>query len=475
MKKCFNKKVGIVFLMFLIVFSVSGCSKGGSREARQAYVPTKLIVWGVWEDEDDLRPLFNAYKSKQPNVSFEYRKFRYEEYERELLEALAEDRGPDIFMVHNTWLPRYQSKLLPALPSITVPRKYVTGSIKKEEVTEIITKPGISTLDVKRSFLDVVVDDVIMDYQVDAGGKAQNGTVVYGLPFSMDTLAMYYNKDLLSNAGIVEPATNWNDFQEQVKKITRIDPKTGDILIAGTAMGTSNNVPRSFDILSLLMMQNMTQMVDENNRASFDKVPRSLPSGSGSPALGALNFYVQFASSLYTGYSWNSQMPDALQSFADGRVAYFFGYNYHRDFINGLNPGLNYSVAPMPQVGENQKMNYASYWVMGVSQKAKNKNYSWDFLSLAMDEDVVSKYLSESNNVTALKAKTIINQHLQNEDLVVFAEQLLTAQSWFRGLDPAGAEQAFHEMIDEVLAGEIDPQKSLKNTVLKINTTLRNK
>jgi len=462
MKYFFRKKsFFIIFLVcvFLLTTGLS-CTKGGSKSAQEAYQPTRIVYWSVWNDEDVIRPLITAYRRLRPNVTVEYRKLRFEDYENELIEAMADGRGPDIFSIHNTWMQRYQGKdRLLALPSsIQIPVKYTTGTIQKEEVIEFRTTKSLTALDVKNKFLDFVADDAVYDNKV------------YGLPIYSDNLAMFYNVNLLRNAGIIEPPTNWSDFQDMVKRITKIDAESGNILVSGAALGTADNIPRSFDILSLLMMQNLAPMLDSRGRAAFNKRPAEV--SSGVPAVGALEYYVQFASPLFEAYCWNSEMPNALEAFADGRVGFFFGYSYHRDQIDALAPGLNYAIAPVPQVGEQQKINYASYWLETVSSKTENSDYAWDFVQFISNEDNVAEFLTAAKRPTALKSTQIINQQLADEDLYVFADQLFTADSWYRGNNVAGAETAFAEMIDALLQGELSTIQALNQAVDKVDRSI---
>lgn len=466
------KVTTIILLLFVLVFT-SACTKGGTQEAKQAYRPTKLVVWGVWENEDDLRVLFDSYRAKRPNVTIEYRKFRYENYEQELLEAMADDRGPDVFAVHNTWMQRYKDRLEPIPSRIVIPVKYMKGSIKKEEVTELVPQKVITPLEVKQNYLDVVSEDALIEYNTAKSGQPERMAVgVFGLPIYLDNMVMFYNKDLLNNAGIVEPPSNWIDFQDAVKRITKIDASSGQILVSGAALGTANNVPRSFDILSLLMMQNLTPMIDSRGRAAFNKRSQVVESDT-LPGLGALEYYVQFASPLYEGYSWNASMPDAFEMFKQGKVGFFFGYSYHRDNIEGTASKLNYAIAPVPQVGEQQKVNYASYWLEVVSKKTDNAQYAWDFVQFITKEENVSSYLNSNKKPTALRSTKLVNEQLADEELTVFADQLFTSYSWFKGQDSAAAEEVFADLITTTLSGDMPSEKALNQAATQMNSALR--
>ena len=472
--KQFFKNFSLLVLALFVLIMITGCAKGGTLEAQKAYKQEKLVWWRVWDNEDAVSDLIKAYKQAHPNVSIEYKKFRYDEYEKELLEALAEDRGPDIFSIHNTWMERYKTKLMPLPAETILPVKYITGTVKKEEIVELQTKKSLTPSTVRKNFLDVVASDVIMKDDINAKTPSAAVEKVWGLPMSVDTLVMYYNKDLLNNAGIAEPAKSWADFQEQVKKITKIDKDSGQILISGASLGTAGNIERGFDILSLLMMQNMTPMIVDGV-AAFNTKPKGLGNEAVAPGLGALEYYVQFSSSLYEGYSWNDKMPNSLEAFMKGQVGYFFGYTYHRDEVKAKAPKLNFGIAPMPQVGEGQKVNYANYWVEGVSGKTKVKNYAWDFAQFITDEKNVVKYLEKNKKPTALKSTKLINAQLLDEELAPAVEQLLTAKSWYHGQSPNAAEDIFEEMVNSVISASLLPAQALQQAAEKINFSLNKK
>ena len=104
-----------------------------------------------------MQPLFDAFRQKYPSVTIEYTKKNVENYEKDLVSALAAGNGPDIFSIHNSWLPAYMDKITPAPTSTLNYTQY------------------------NNDFVDVAVSDF-----------TKNGSV-YGVPLSVDSLALYYN------------------------------------------------------------------------------------------------------------------------------------------------------------------------------------------------------------------------------------------------------------------------------------------
>ncbi|MBI4135869.1 extracellular solute-binding protein [Candidatus Uhrbacteria bacterium] len=457
-----------LFLGLALVLTLTGirCTKGVPREAAEANRPVTLTWWRVFDDETAVRPIIEAYKTLHPNVTIVYRKLRFDEYERELLNALAEDRGPDILSLHNTWVRGYASKLSPLPPTLTLPFQSVEGRLKKEVVVTLKTSPTISARALKNNFVDVVASDVIIPATSSEGQVTEN---IYALPLALDTLVLYANRDLLNLAGIPQVPKTWGELQGAVKKLTRFDTQ-GGLLQSGAALGTSKNVERAADILALLMMQNGTEMLDLSGNAAFHRVPQIL-SGSGTlPGPEALTFYTDFANPNKEVYTWSAELPGSFEAFVAGRTALFFGYGYHLPLLKVRAPRMNLAIAQVPQIEGNPEVNFANYWVEAVSRKSPNAHWAWDFLQFAAGPDQIIQYLETTQKPTALRA--LINRQLEKETTSAFAAQVLTAKSWYKGRDSQAAEQALLNAIDQTLAGG-EAREILNATATRVNQTLR--
>jgi multiple sugar transport system substrate-binding protein len=459
----------IFLLLFIFIFLITsgfGC-KMVDKEVQEAMKPITLEYWRVWDGPDAFEEIITAYNQLHPFIKINYKKLRYSEYERELLEAMAEDRGPDILSIHNTWVKKYQNMLAPMPDTITMAYPIVKGTIKKEVIPELRTKKSLSLGELENNFVDVVYGDVVYPEIVE---KEVVGERIYALPLSVDTLAMYYNKDLLNNSGIPETPGYWNTaFQQTVKKLTKQDTK-GNIIQSGVALGGSTNIERYSDILSVLMMQNGTVML-EDGRVLFHSIPSYLKNDNIFPGLEALRFYTDFANPAKEVYSWNSEMENSLNLFIQGKLALFFGYAYHLPEIKTGAPKLNFGVAKLPQIeGSSQQINFANYWVEGVSKKSEHITEAWDFVQFMASSEQVKKYLDKVKKPTALRA--LVNDQAADDDIKVFVEQVLTAKSWYKGDDANAAEIIIGEMIDSMVRGDDKPDNIIKLGAGRVQQTL---
>ncbi len=432
-----KKKIGILLILFIFLMSVgAGCK---TPTVEQATKPITLNYWRVYDGNDDFAEIIAKYNAQHPYININYRKLRFEEYEEELLNAFAEDRGPDIFSIHNTWVKKYESKIEPMPSQTNMVYQVSKGTIKKELVSETRVVRSMNLRELKQNFVDVVYSDVVINDKV------------YGLPLSVDTLAMYYNQSLFDQAGIVEVPKYWNrDFQQSVKKMSKQDLK-GNILQSGVALGGSTNIDRYSDVLSVLMMQNGATMMSDSGQVLFNTVPANSPSSDYNPGLMALRFYTDFANPIKEVYSWNNNLENSVNSFASGKTAIMFGYAYHLPLIKTMAPKLNFMVAPLPQIeGSNIPVNFANYWVEVVSKKSKYQNEAWNFVQFISSAENVSSYLSKTKKPSALRS--LVAKQKEDLEIGVFAGQVLTAKSWYKGKNAILMEKFFSQMIDAALA-----------------------
>lgn len=488
----FTRSMRVAAVAVMLVTTVgAGCARGGiPADVAKRLQPVRLTWWGVQETAEEARPLIDAYRAQFPHVDVTYRKLRYEEYERALLDALSEGdfAGPDIFSIPSTWVRQYQTKLLPAPERVTMPHTEVRGTVKKETFAELRDERVPAPEVLANTFIDAVVADAVLPTPPAEGVPSR--AAVYGLPLAADTLALYANRDLLNAAGIPEPARTWTELQTHVPRLTRTDAD-GSIVQSGVALGTAENVQRSFDIVSLLMMQNGAQMTDARGVPTFHLLPQALAGQRSTiPAADALLYYTDYARPGAPVATWDASQPDSLEAFLQGRVAYMIGYSYHLPIIKSRAPRINLSVSGIPHIAaaldpesgllvgadviegtQSVAVNYANLWFLTVSERTEHPQEAWSFIARATTTPtVVAEYLAAAKRPTALRA--LIAAQLQDTTLRVFANQLLTARTWYRGRNASGAEATFAQLIADVRAGVLPIAELLKLAAQKVQQTL---
>ncbi len=462
-----KNKISISFLAIsmiagLFLFLGFGC-KGITQAERQLTKPVTLEYWTVFDDVDALRAAVAKFNATRPQVTVNIRQIREAELYPRLVEALAEDRGPDIISIKNRWLKTFQSKLVPMPASVNDTTVVVQkGQFSTETIVNNTPRPMINLLGLDREYVKVVKDDVVI------------GDQIYGLPLSLDTMAIYYNKDILDRSGVPEPPKNWEEFQAAVKKINKYDKKTNKIVQSGTALGTGSNINGADDILYALFRQSGVAFSAKSGQALFN-----LTTGGGdeTPAMAVLNFYTDYANSTRDTYSWNSEMGNALDQFVNGSVGFFFGYSYNYPQIKARAPQLNFEVLPLFQLNPEKPVNVANYWVQTVVGKSKNQNEAWNLIDFLTHSKTTKDYLDATGRPTALRA--FISAQKEKLELLPFVSDVLIAENWYRGSNYEAANRAINDLLSAWLIpgpedkGQAEWRQTLLNdAAAKINQTI---
>ena len=93
------------------------------------------------------------------------------------------------------------------------------------------------------------------------------------------------------------------------------------------------------------------------------------------------------------------------------------------------------------------------------------------FLQFITRAEQAQVYLEKAQKPTALRS--LVGQQRADDNIGVFADQVLTARSWYRGSNIKATEQAFAQMIDAALANnENDLLKIITSGATKIQQTI---
>ena len=342
-KKSFGKRILSLLMIIIILALLAG---GGYFLYGKFFAPSAkgatLVYWGLWETSAVTQGVIADFQAANPNIKVEYVKQSPRQYRERLQAAITRGDGPDVFEFHNTWVPMFRNELMAAPPDIMTPAEFST------------------------IFYPVASADLV------------GGSSVYGMPMMFDGLALYYNTDLLSAAG-VNPPTTWPEMLEVVPKLTvKTDTQ---IQKSAIALGTTGNIEHFSDIIALMMMQDGARLI----------------APTGKEAEETLLFYRKFSNPSDPVYTWNDAMDNSVYAFATGKVAMILAPSWRVFDVKQINPSLNFRTGPVPQLPGNT-VNWASYWVEGVSTKSKDPTAAWTFVKYLTSGDAATKLYGEESN-----------------------------------------------------------------------------
>src|SRR6185503_2634177 len=296
----------------------------------------KVTIWGTI-DSEPMQNLLDSLRSTDKTFqNVTYVEKDPSTYDEELVNAMANGTAPDIFMLSDADLNSFSDKVLPI--------SY--GSVSQS------------------TFLSSYIDEAQL-FLTGQGSLA--------LPFSVDPLVMYWNRDLFASAGLASAPSYWNDFLTLSPKITSVNANA-ELAKSAVALGQWQNIDHAKEILSTLFMQAGDPIVGSASDGTPQVLLGQTPAGySTNPAESALRFYTEFANPSKTSYSWNKSLPEASKAFEAGDLAVYFGLASEYGDIASLNPNLHFAVAQMPQIeGNPTRVTYAAMTGLAIPRVAKN-------------------------------------------------------------------------------------------------------
>ena len=412
-----------IFAAFIII-GVAIFAVGGNDSSKDI---SRVTLWGTMTVQD-----FSGFTQKigldqNKTIILTYVEKNPVTFDQELVNALAIGQGPDIFF----------------LPQDSI--------LKNQDKVFAIPFQNYSLRDFKNNFIA-------------EGELYLTSTGVLALPFTVDPLVMYWNRDIFSNASLSQVPAYWDEFFSIVPKITEKDTAL-NIKKTIIAFGEFRNISNAKEIISTLIMQAGSPITVRNEQGVFSALV--ITSGSvNSPAVNALNFYTDFANPAKSFYSWNRALPASKDYFLAGDSATYFGFASELRSLQLKNPNLNFDIASLPQSrAKGPLTTFGKMNGLAISKTSKNIAGAFRVVSL----------LTSSDSIAALVPFTILPP--VRRDLLaikptdayfsVFYDSAIRSRAW---LDPDKDKTSglFQEMIESITGG----RNTSTESVNKINAEL---
>lgn len=445
MKKSILWKVLILLIASIVL---AGCFHREKTATKSA----SLLFYGL-DDSSVFEPLIAQYREKNPQVSIKYKKFNDSlEFENLLVNEIAEGEGPDIFYIHNTWLPRHSKKLVP------------------------LTSETLTPQNMGETFVNVTVSDFVQPDPRDGKRK------IYALPLFVDTLALYYNKkhfeQKIPERG--KPAATWDLIKEDASKLREQESteEGGRLRQGAIAFGRADYISLSVDILYNFFIQAGVAMYDDE----YKQV--RLASGGQD----YFDYFLSFASSRNKNYSYSADLVDQkselpeVEAFLAGSVSSILAYSDLYPRLETLLKNVrsrgqsviamsDIAVARSPQVSTNESdyKVWADYYGLAISRNSKSSAAAWNFVQFLTSKQRAQAYHNATKRPTA--RRDLIEEQKKEPITEVFISQVGYGAS-YRVFSEVRFGQLLHEALVQAANGKTS-REALQDAQTKMNEILK--
>ncbi|MDO8579645.1 MAG: extracellular solute-binding protein [bacterium] len=420
----------LIFSAILVVLGVAGAVLFAVARNQGSQSAPALTMWGTLDGRQVSDFLAKISVDYRDTVNVSYVGKDPATFESDLISALARGQGPDM---------------------VLLPQDLI---LKQLDKFYIIPYENYS----QRLFKDSFIQEGEL-YMMSSG--------IVGLPFSVDPLVMYWNRDIFTNAGLATPPIAWTEFFGLVPKLTKKD-QNGNISQSMVAFGEVRNVSSAKDIIALLTMQAGSPIVTFTNDGFKSNLADRGLSGLV-PAESAVSFFTEFSNPVKASYSWNRAFSLDRTMFLAGRLALYFGYASELSGLRGANPNLNFDVAVMPQA-EGNRMTFGRMNAIALLKTSPNVGPAYIAAVTLTSAPLQTEWLTNSGfpPVRRDMLRTLPSDAFQS----VIYQSALISRAW---LDPyrEATLGTFMRLIEDVTSGVSRVSESVNEANLELDNLLR--
>jgi multiple sugar transport system substrate-binding protein len=268
----------------------------------------------------------------------------------------------------------------------------------------------------------------------------------YGLPNSCGCLGLYYNADMLEQAG-VQPPTTWSELRSAAKKLTRNG-------IYGFATAATKTFEGTFEFLPFLRQAG----------ADWD----TLDSPAATQALQFLVDLIKDGSLSPEVVNW--AQPDSFQQFTSGSAAMVQNGSWQLATLQEQ-AKFKWGVTALPKGQTYATSLGGENWT--ISKTSKHVDAAWEFIKFTQDPQNYKQYITASVGQLPARKDTAQDAVWQkNPPTHVFVNELPFARTVGGGQNASQISDIFVPALQSALTGRMSASDALKQVSAHIKSLL---
>lgn len=393
-----NSKKFIVLILVVLLLILLSSKLLASEE---------LEIWHYFADSDGMEYIIEEYNQNN-SVKINSRYIHVSELGNQLTRSILMNDTPDLVILSSEMIARFASNGV--LANLN---EYTADWEDKSEFYEEAWKSG------------------------------KYNDNLYAIPQNINTLAIFYNKDLFEKNNFKEPPQNWDELIEYSRIITNKDER-----IYGFSFSAPKNEQLSFQIAPFLW-QAGADFYNLNNDMAYS----------------AVDLWRKMIENSYSPKSvLNTPQYELAVNFSSGNIGMMVNGPWAIGALEDTD--FEYGVFKMP-INKNvdQPFSVLGGESIAILNNSNMKKESWEFIKFFLDKEVIKTWGELEDRIPARKDAIIS----ESEVMRVFKEQLNFAKS--RPVHPEYSKISaeIQNAVQNSLTGG-DIKQSLDNAQKKINS-----
>jgi multiple sugar transport system substrate-binding protein len=339
------KKLLVLILMITLIIGVlAGCGSNSSDSTSKSKntVINALFMKQAGYSEEEITAITKEFMNKNPNIEIKTTFVPYESLEQKILTG-APTGGYDLVAIDAPWTAKFAK----------------AGIVK--EVTE-----KLSATD-RQDIFDGALDAVSFQDKL------------YGLPWLNDTKFLFYNKELLKQAGFDHPPATWEELEQQA-----IAMKKQGLVEYPLVWSWKQSEALVCDFTSLsavfgggMIKNGKPSLTDEGNKKAMNFMLQTLKEGITNPN------------------STEFLEEDVRGVFSSGKAAFALNWTYMNSSANDPEQSKvagKVGITPSPGHGDVVSASVNGGMGLSLTSGTKNPDETWKYLEYLSSKEVQKKY-----------------------------------------------------------------------------------
>lgn len=367
-----------------------------------AFAEVEIEYWQYFYDArvEAMETLIENFEAANPDIKVKMTHFPYADYRTKVAAAVPAGEGPDVVQLFYGWLADYKAaELIQPLPTEAFPADKVDAEFF----------PMVQAM--------------------------REGDQYWALPTAVRSLALFYNKRLMEEAGLENPPTTLDELVEAAKAMTKTDA-AGNITQVGIAAGM--NAQDHHWLREVLVRQ----MGGEPYLEDYTTVNYNTEAGTK-----AVQFYMDLIDEHKVTALGFMDEPQA--AFKAGRAGLLIDGSFRIGSLNDQR-GLEWGVTELPSHNGVQS-NYSSYWVNAITTKATDEKYdaAVKFMEYITSDEAMQIWLDTVGELPAKPSVGLTDANTSNEVFGPFIRGLAYAHTT-KFVNESGQRQVLMDMIQRI-------------------------
>ncbi|MDF2797818.1 MAG: extracellular solute-binding protein [Devosia sp.] len=391
--------------------TLAGLAAGVSLLAMGSAQAVEIEYWQYVFDSrvQAMDQLIEKFEAANPDITVKHTTFPYADYQTRVVAAKVAGQGPDVVQLFYGWTDQFvNGGLIQPLDPAVFPHA-----------------------EIESEFFPIV-------------SAMKRGEDYYGLPTAVRSLALFYNKALLDEAG-VQPPQNLEELIAVAKATTKVDGG-GNITSVGITMDMAGQDHQWWR--EVLVRQNGGVPYDEEGNVAYNN----------EAGAAALKFYTDLQTEHKVGQT--GFMDEGQAAFRAGLAAMTIDGTFRLGAFEG-NP-FEWGVVELPADANGMRSNYSSYFAnaIGATAEGEELEAAQKFLQYISSPEAMEIWLDEVGELPARRSVALTEENLADPILGPFLKGLEYAQTT-RFYDEAAQRQTTIDMVNRVLLENQSVEDSL--------------